>query len=281
MQFLREAGIRPKQLPLPDFPWHVPPSIQLKALQPIWQIAPTPGLLEPPLIAAREQHGSKVQGPSVTGPLLSVLSADCSAAALPEEDQQTSLAQIWSADVFTEQTFATMLEFQPLQALQEEEHATLPLNGTMAVQSAQQLLCELPKVLMCPRPGGRVVCQGMLSSMMAPLPVPEAARDDITLGLTFHDLVGPGQVLCEEYPSLSLVQVMDRSAEDMAALHTPTRLAQDLQAKPVSLAAAELLLDWSLIDPTAPDPSKRIQQVRHKPSRPSHAGHAVASHKVG
>lgn len=268
MQFLREAGIHPELLPSLYLPWHAPPNSQLEGLQPVWQRAPAPGLLEVPLLAAWEQHGRKVQGPFGVGSLRSALCSDCSAATLPVEDEQTSLAQLCSPDAFMQHTFATRLKLQPLQALSEQEHGALPLNATVVEQSAQNVLHELPEMIICPRPDGRAVSRSMLSSLMAPLQLPGAARDDMTHGLTFHDLVGPGQVLCDKYPSLPLVQIMDSSAEGMAALHTPSKLAQGLQAKPVSLAAAELLLDWSLNDPAAPDPSKRIQQVSNVYFRP-------------
>lgn len=269
MQFLREAGLHPQLLPLPDLPSHAAPDSQPDELQPTWNRVPVPPLLEAPLLISRKQHGAPVQSRYQTEMLLRALSGDCSAAVLPEENEQISLAELWSTDEFIKQHFATQLMHEPLQPLPIHEHESSCLNRTVDAQPAQQGPCELPQVLMCPRPDSRAVIQSALSSMKAPLPLPESARDDIAPGLTFHDLVAPGQVLSDEYPSLPLVHVKDRPADSSAASRSPIRLAQTLQAKPISLAAAELLLDWSLRDPAAPDPSKRIQKVGYTPFQSS------------
>ncbi len=265
MQFLREAGIHPQLLPLPDKPSYAAQDSQLDELQPTWNRAPIPAPLEAPLLAMQKQHGHPVQSRSQTEALISALSGDCSPAVLLEDDEQISLAQLWSTDEFMKQHFAAQLMHGPLQPLPIEQCKALCLDSTYSAQPAQQGERELPQKLMCPRSDSRAITHSVLSSMKAPLPLPDTAGDDIAPGLTFHDLVAPGQVLCDDYPSLPLVHVKDRSADSLAALRGPTRLAQTLQAKPISLAAAELLLDWSLRDPAAPDPSKRIQQVTHTP----------------
>ena len=276
MQFLREAGIHPQLLPLPGVPSHAVQDSQLDKIQPdefqpTWNRAPTPALLQVPLLATQKQHRAPVQSRSQTEMLLRALSGDCTAAALPEEDEQISLAQLWSTDEFMKQRFATQLMHEPPQPPSWEDHKILHPDKMTAAQPAQEYPSELPQLLMCPRPDSRAVIQSALSSMKAPLPLTDDARDDVAQGLTFHDLVAPGQVLSDEYPSLPLVHVKDRPADSLAAWCGPTRLAQTLQAKPVSLAAAELLLDWSLRDPAAPDPSKRIQQVGHSESSALHA----------
>ena len=265
MQFLREAGIHPQLLPQPAVTSHAAQDSQPDKFQPTWNRVATPSLLEAPLLATQKQNRAPVQSLSQSEMLLSALCGDRSTAALPEEDERISPAQLWSTDEFMMQHFATQLVHEPLQPLAWEEHKSLCLDVTMAAQPAQQCPPELPQMLLCPRPDSRALAQSVLSSMKAPLPLPETARDDIAPGLTFHDLVAPGQVLCDEYPSLPLVHITDRSADSLAALQGPSGLAQTLQAKPLSLAAAELLLDWSLNDPAAPDPSKRIQQVRNTP----------------
>ena len=263
MQFLRESGIHPQKLPLPDLTRHVVPDSHQDELQPPWDRANGAVLLlEPPLSVPHKQQGRAAHGLPQTETLLHALSGSCSAAALPDEEEQTSLAQRWSADDLMKQSFATQLMHEPLQPLLGKEHKSL----CQVVQAAQLGPCELPQALTCPRPDGRAVHASVLGSMMQPLPLPEAAGEDVAWGLTFHDLVAPGQVLCGEYPGLPLVQVKDRSADSLqVALYGPASLAQTLRVKPISLAAAELLLDWSLKDPAAPDPSKRIQQVGHAP----------------
>ena len=244
------------------------PDSHLDELQSAWDSASAADLLlEPPLLAAHKQQERAARGLFGIAMLQLALSGDCTAAALPEEEEQTSLAQLWNADGLMKHTFATQLMHEPLQPLPGEEHRSWCLDSPKAGQPAQQSPCELPQILTCPRPDGRAVREGVLSSTMQPLSLPEIAGGDIAPGLTFHDLVAPGQILCDEYPGLPLVHVKNRSADSLAALSGPAKLAQDLQARSVSLAAAELLLDWSMKDPAVPDPSKRIQRVRHAPYR--------------
>lgn len=234
----------------------------LEDIQPTWSRRHTPVLLGPPLLIPQKLQGNPVNSLISTDTLLSLMAGSSHGLQLPEDNEHTSLAQLWDADAFIEQTFVTKLPHQPLQPLSLEQHEPSSLHDSIVAQPAHQGSYQLPQIIMSPRPGGREVMKCLHCSSVAALSLPEAAENDIAHELTFFDMVAPGQVLCDQYPTLPLVQIEDRPNVSLAPC-APSRLAQSLQAKPLGLAASELPLDWSLKDAAAPDPSKRLHQVRY------------------
>jgi hypothetical protein len=91
---------------------------------------------------------------------------------------------------------------------------------------------------------------------------PHAA--DLSGLLTFHDLIAPAQVLSDTFQALPLVVIEDDDAWQQGSLLPLNRIATSLQLKAKSLATTELLLDWSLTDPHAPDPSGCLDRARKK-----------------
>ncbi len=233
----------------------------LEDVQPTWSRRHTPVLLELPLLIAQNLQKNPVKSLINTDALLSLLAGSSHDLQFPKDNEHTSLAQLWDVDAFIHQTFVIKLPHQPLQPLSLEEHESSSVPDSIVAQPAHQDPYQLPQIVMSPRPGCREVLKNLLCSSMAALSLPEAAKNDIAHELTFYDMVAPGQVLCDQYPTLPLVQIEDRPYVSLAPC-APSKLAQSLQAKPFGLAASELPLDWSLKDPAAPDPSKRLLQVR-------------------
>jgi len=261
VQFMQKAGIRPQPIPLPEKSMLTVLDSHLEDIQPTWSRRHTPVLLGPPLLIAQKLQGNPVKSLINADTLLSLMGSISHGLQLPKDNERTSLAQLWDVDAFIEQTFVTKLPHQPLQALSLEQHEPSSVHDSIVAQPAHQGQYQLPQIVMSPRPGGREVMKSLLCSSMAALSLPEAAEKDIAHELTFYDMVAPGQVLCDQYPTLPLVQIEDRPNVSLAPC-APSRLAQSLQAKPLGLAATELPLDWSMKDPAAPDPSKRLHQVR-------------------
>lgn len=253
--------MHPEPLPLPESPWHAKPDSdnQLANEICIWRAAFEPQPLEQPLLIAVRQGAAKDTAQHEM--LLGLPRRDIRPLTMPKEDEQPSLAQLWNADAITEQHTAMQLPMQPLQPLPLEQHGFYSVESSAAWQPAQRDDHELPQILMRPTPGSAEVMQRMLASSATALSLPEAGDTDVAHGLTFDELVAPGQVLCGHSLTLPPVHIEDGSADSLAALHAPVSIAKSLRAKPVSLAAMELLLDWSLKDPEAPDPSKLLQQV--------------------
>lgn len=253
--------MHPEPLRLPESPWHAKPDSdnQLANEMCIWMAAFKPQPLEPPLLIAVRQDVAEDTAQHEM--LLGLPMRNIRPLAMPKEDEQPSLAQLWSADAIMEQHTAMQLPMQPLQPLPLEQHGSYSVENSAAWQLAQGNDHELPHILMRPTPGSAEVMQRMLASSATALSLPEAGDGDVAHGLTFDELVAPGQVLCNHSLTLPPVHIEDRSANSLAALHASVSIAQSIRAKPLSLAAMELLLDWSLKDPEAPDPSKRLQQV--------------------
>ena len=188
---------------------------------------------------------------------------------IPEDAALLSprLTQLWDAEYITQQLFAVKLTQHAPQLSLLKHHEPCQLASSMAGTPAQQALQLLPQVIMVPRLSSRCIIEKLLSSSLSvALSLPES-KDlaAVAAGLSFHDVVAPGQVLCDTHPTLPLVLTEDKPGTTAPALHRPVHVAQSLQAKPLSLAATELLLDWSLKNPAAPDPTKRLKKVRYAP----------------
>jgi hypothetical protein len=183
---------------------------------------------------------------------------------LPQEGEHSGPDQHTNADAIMmvmEQHKAMQLPTHPLQPLPLDQYGSLSLESSAAWQSTQGNDFQLPQILRRPAPGSVEVMQHRLASSATALNLPEVGDGDVAHGLTFDTLVAPGQVICYQTLTLPPVHIEDRSADSLAALHAPASIAQSIRVKPISMAAMQLLSDWSLKDPQAPDPSKRLQQV--------------------
>lgn len=227
---------------------------------------------------SKKQQGSSGEDGLQPEMLGSLSVSDPDSLTLPPEEERPSLAKLWDTDAIMEQKFCTKLARQALQPLPLEQTRLIACSAGW--QPAQQMLHPLPRIIVQSRLMANGVAERMLcssSAMFPALSLPETGSCDITLGLTFLDLVMPGQVLCDQYPTLPLVHIDSKPAISLPALHAPIRIAQGMQAKALGLAATELLLDWSLKEPAAPDPAKRLMSVSCRPTQmhPGATGTAV------
>ena len=274
LQFWRESGLQPEELPVLSTYHRTNPDSQRPpngtkhgsqmGLAGSWRTNAGLPLLEVPLTVPRVQ-GQPNAGHSIVPEVLPRhQKSSVSLLPIPEEAVCSGLAQLWDADSITQQLFAVKLTQQAQQLSLPHQHETWQLELCMAAWSAQQGLHLLPQVMMTPRLSSRYIIEQLLSSSLSSAcNLPES--DDmavIAAGLSFHDVVAPGQVLCDSHPTLPLVLIEDKAGTTAPMLHGPLRIAQSIQAKPLSLAAVEILLDWSLKNPAAPDPIKRLKKVR-------------------
>ena len=280
-QFWRESGNQPEELPVLNTYHRTNPDSQRPAkgakhssqtgLACSWRKNMGLPLLEVPIVVPRVQ-GQPNAGHSIVPEVLPM--HQMSSAILlpiPEEAVCSSLAQLWDADSITQQLLTVQLTQQAQQLLLPHQHETWQLELSMAACSAQQGLHLLPQIIMTPRLGSRYVLKQLLSSSLSSkCSLPKSSGlAVIAAGLSFHDMVAPGQVLCDSHPTLPLVLIEDKANITAPALHGPLRIAQSIQAQPLSLAAIEILLDWSLKNPAAPDPSKRLKKVRYASLAPT------------
>ena len=281
-QFWRESGILPEELPVLNTYCRTNPDSQRPAkgakhssqtgLTGSWREKVGLPLLEVPIVVPRVQEQPHAAHSIVPEVLPRHQMSSSSLLPIPEE-AGVSPAQLWDADSITQQLFAVKLTQQAQQLSLPHQHETWQLELSMAASSAQQELHLLPQVVMTPRLSSRYVIEQLLSGSLSPAcSLPES--DDLAViaaGLSFHDVVAPGQVLCDSHPTLPLVLIEDKVNKTAPALHGPVRIAQSIQAKPLSLAAIEILLDWSLKNPAAPDPSKRLKKVRRASLAPTYS----------
>ena len=280
-QFWRESGIQPEELPVLDTYHHTNPDSQRPAsgakhssqpgLAGSWRKDVGLPLLEVPIVVPRVQERPNAGHRVVPEVMPRHQMSSASLLPVPEQAVCSSLAQLWEADSIMQQLFAVKLTQQAQQLSLPHQHETWQLELSESAWSAQQGLHLLPQVIMTPRLSSRYVIEQLLScSLSSACSLPES--DDLAViaaGLSFHDVVAPGQVLCDSHPTLPLVLIEDKASITAPALHEPVRIAQSIQAKPLSLAAIEILLDWSLKNPAAPDPSKRLKKVRHASLAPT------------
>lgn len=87
---------------------------------------------------------------------------------------------------------------------------------------------------------------------------------DPSAGVTFHELIAPGQMLSDTFQTLPLVILEDAGNAADARAETsavpPASMLKGLHVKKRNLALSELVLDWSLTDASAPDTT--LQQSR-------------------
>lgn len=281
LQFWRGSGIEPEELPVLNTYHRTDPEGQRPAkgakhssqtgLAGSWRRNVGLPLLEVPILVSRVQEQPNAGYSIVPEALPKHQMSSSTLLPIPEEAVGSSLAELWDADSITQQLLAVKLIQQAQQLSLPHQHETWQLELSMAAWSAQQGLFLLPKVIMTPRLSSRYVIEQLLSSCLSSAYSLPKNNDlaVITAGLSFHDVVAPGQVLCDSHPTLPLVLIEDKASMTATALHGPMRIAQSIQAKPLSLAAIEILLDWSLKNPAAPDPSKRLKKVRHASLAPT------------
>lgn len=160
-------------------------------------------------------------------------------------------------------------------------HASAPLESAaeelrqMEAQPSSAEQCTatlLPVSAVAPSHNSMTVRAHIAAEVVQPCqsaPFAESSAPDLSKGLTFHDLIAPAQVLLDSFQTLPLVLFEEdlpsaNACKHSSSLMPPGRIAGSLQLKQRSVASIELLLDWSLTDPAAPDPSGRIDRARKK-----------------
>ncbi len=106
---------------------------------------------------------------------------------------------------------------------------------------------------------GRALLQSMPALVISHAP----ADADIANGITFHELIAPGQVLSDTFQTLPVVMLED-PGHARAEASAVTGMLKGLQLKSRNLAVSELLLDWSMTDASAPDPTSAGSRARNR-----------------
>ncbi|BDA43161.1 probable protein SHORTAGE IN CHIASMATA 1 at N-terminal half [Coccomyxa sp. Obi] len=107
---------------------------------------------------------------------------------------------------------------------------------------------------------------GSLSALDIHDPHPET---DLSEGLTFHDMIAPGQVLSDTFQTLPLVILDDAAISGGASIVESSAvpvadMLKVLHLKARNLALSELVLHWSLTDASAPDPTMESSGARKR-----------------
>ena len=168
-------------------------------------------------------------------------------------------------DAVLQRHFGQLLE-QPTPLIPEHSlsaEVQLPVPVSSAVE--QWPLLEVP--LMAAQPGGATVwarCAAELLQSYPPLSIAALPEPDLAGGATFESLIAPCQVLDEAFMLLPLVSLDQEPAATEPHLAPHAHIVDALHLKPRNMAHLQLLLDWSLADPAAPDPTGRLSRAREK-----------------
>lgn len=216
--------------------------------------------LEPPVLpvvrAANTSSSLHPYSCMLDGPASACSAAELDNSSTPEISTEDALLNL----------FAQRLQ-QPslkLPAMQEPAAAE-PVPGTKCFHTLP--LLDVPAV---PPDHSSVtvrqdIARAVLHSIPAVVITDPCADADFTDGTSFHDLVAPGQVLSDTFQMLPLVILDDPAdaAAETSAVPVGSML-KGLQLKGRNLAVSELLLDWSLTDASAPDPTLAGSRARSK-----------------
>ena len=143
--------------------------------------------------------------------------------------------------------------------------AEVQLPASPVSAHEQWPLLEVP--LTGPEPSGATAwarCALELLQRHPPLAVPALPEPDVAGGATFEDRVAPCLVLDDALMLLPLVRLEREPVAAQPDLASHARIVDALRLKPRSLAHLQLVLDWSLADPAAPDPSGRLSRAMQK-----------------
>jgi hypothetical protein len=170
----------------------------------------------------------------------------------------TAQPDICDADAIMQRLYAQQLQQPHVQA-----PPVCSAPPEISFSSTLDTACTaLPLPLMPPQRSAAAERRSMAADLLSSCPalaVPALPEPDLAAGRTFIELIAPGQVLRDAFMTLPLVFIEEQEEQHGPEGGQDAMLAKRL--KPRNLMPSQLLLDWSLADPGAPDPSGRILQA--------------------